>query len=351
MGRRRLSSLILPPGVYRHGRKFRMRTYGEDRRPRWHYFKSRTEVEFFKEWSRYLKGRQVLTMQDVFERYAAQEIPKKARDTQISDRKALDFLSLAFGSLDPESVKPSQIVAYIDARGRQAPIRANREIALLSHIFTKCRHWEIVEHNPAQKLRYRNPETPRDRYVTDPELWRALRIAPPLIRYAIYFAVSTGLRRRDILSMKWSQFSPDGLTVTLSKSKRKGRSPKRLLFEWSPGFARLFMRVARLAGMTTRKGNRFDLEDVLATVERRRGTLDSPVFEISESAYGGRWSRFQSRLAGVDVPRFQMKDLRAKYATDVDARGGNATRALAHSSPATTQRHYQRKPTRINTGD
>ncbi len=241
MGRRRKSGMILPNGVYHHGRKFRMRIYvGNDKRPTWHVFKSTTEVEFFREWSRYLKRKQVVTMSDVFERYEAQELPKKADDTQRSDRTALNFLRLAFGNLPPEDVKPSQIVAYIDAREKHAAIRANREIDLLSHIFTKCRHWELVEHNPAQKLRYRNPEKPRERYVTDVQLWRALRIAPPLIRYAMYLAVLTGLRRRDILGLTWDNFGPDGLTVTLSKSKRANRSPKVLLFEWSPSLRRLY---------------------------------------------------------------------------------------------------------------
>lgn len=337
-----MSDLILPAGVYRHGKKYRMRTYvGDQKRASWHYFQSRTEVEFFKEWADYLKQQNVVTMYDVFERYEAQEIPKKAEDTQISDRKALGYLRLAFGNLRPEDVRAGQIVAYIDARGKTAPVRANREIDLLSHVFTKCRHWELIEHNPAQKLRYRNPEAPRDRYVTDWEFWRALRLAPPLIRYAMFLARSTGLRRRDILSAKWSDFGPEGLTVTLSKSRRAGRTPKRLLFEWSPSLRRLYLRIAMLQGW---QDYPLDSEYVIYMGESR-------VFDISESAYGGRWFRFQNAIVAAGIPRFQMKDLRAKYATDLDERGGNATRALAHASAATTQRHYQRKPTRIDTAE
>lgn len=306
-----------------------MRIYiGDQKRPAWHVFKSLDEIAFFKEWSRYLKKKDVMTMYDVLERYEAQVVPKKATDTQISDRKALAPLRLAFGNMRPEDVTPTQICAYVDHRGRRAAVRANREVALLSNIFTKCLHWGLLEHNPALKLRYRNPESPRDRYVTDRELWRALRLAPPLIRYAMYLCVMTGLRRRDVLGLRWKDFGEEGLTVTLSKSKRAGASPKRLLFEWTPSLRRLLHRVG-------------DLQNDFA--------YDAPFFNISESAFEYQWTKYQNAVVAAEIPRFQMKDLRAKYGTDLDERGGDATRSLAHSSAATTKRHYQRKPTRITT--
>ena len=39
-----------------------------------------------------------------------------------------------------------------------------------------------------------------------------------------------------------------------------------------------------------------------------------------------------------------MRDLRAKHATDFEARGGDATAQLGHSNRSVTSRHYLRKP-------
>lgn len=328
MGRRRKVDSLLPVGVYRHGKRFRLRIYvGTQKRPAWHNFKATSEAEMFKEHMRYLRKKEVVTMLDVIERYAGEEIPKKAAATQISDKKALAPLRLFFGHLRPQDISPAQIVAYIDTRGREAPIRANREAAVLSHMFTKCRHWGILQDNPAQKLRYRNPEMPRTRYVTDQELRRALRMAPPTVRYVMWLCNLTGLRRADLLGLQPQQFTDDGLVVTLSKSRRPGAVPKRLLFQWTLSLERLYRRVEQLRGGNSERESFFD--------------ISTPAFERC-------WTRFQKAWRAEGNEGFQMKDIRAKYGTDLAERGGDPTRNLAHSSRATTTRHYQRRPIKIS---
>lgn len=329
MGRRRKSDELLPMGVYRHGKKWRLRTYtGANSKPGWHVFHASTIDGFWKEWLGYLGAHKTQAMHAIFDRYVSQELPKKAPDSRKSDLKALRPLRAAFGVLAPESITAAQIVAYVDRRALEAPVRANREVALLSHVFTKCRHWGIVEANPAQKLHYRNPEYPRTRYVTDRELWRSMRLATRVIRHAIRLAVLTGLRRRDLLSIKFSDFSESGLTVTLSKSRRRGVSPKRLQFTRAVPLEKLYARMLRAAGRTAGP--------------------DTPVIGATEQQYEHLWSAFQRRVVAAGIERYQMKDLRAKYGTDLAARGGDPSRNLAHSSAATTRRHYQRLPVRID---
>lgn len=326
MTRKRKRNLFLPKRVYQHGQRFRMRVYDEQRRPRWHYFKATDLDDLFPEYSRFLRKRQKIRMSDVFDRYEAQELPRKAPDTQISDRKALKALRAVFSPLRPQDIRPDQIVAYVDSRADSAPIRGNREADLLTHVLTKCRHWGILTENPAQKLRYRNPELPRTRYVTDRELWVAMRRAPPIVRYAMRLAAITGLRRRDVLSLQWEYFGPDGLTVTLSKSRRRGGIPKRMLYEWCPALEKLHARLLAIS----------------------KSGKSGPVFYMTEKAFGRAWSRLQDAIAGDDIQRFQFKDLRAKFGTDVQLRGGDATKNLAHSNASTTQRHYTRLPVRID---
>ena len=57
-------------------------------------------------------------------------------------------------------------------------MRANREIALLSHVFTIAREWGLTEKtNPCAGVR-RNKETPRDFYA-DSQIWDAVYIMLP----------------------------------------------------------------------------------------------------------------------------------------------------------------------------
>lgn len=62
---------------------------------------------------------------------------------------------------------PQDIYASMDAR--RAPIRANREKPLLSHVFRYTIRWGCAAANPCQ-LVSSNREWPRSRYVEDSEL-------------------------------------------------------------------------------------------------------------------------------------------------------------------------------------
>lgn len=342
MGRKHKRDYILPKGVYAHGRRFRLRIYvGPERRPAWHTFKANTLEKLYREYGRYLGTKGLLTMADIMDRYAAQEIPHKARDTQTSDLAALRQLRPVFGTMRPQGIRRQHVVAYLDNRGAVAPFRANRERALLSHILTKATHWGILDDNPILALQYRCPEAPRSRYVTDAQLFRASMIAPPLIRYVMRLAYLTGLRRRDILSLRWDDLSEDGVQVTLSKSKRAGVAPKRLCFEWSISLDKVFCRVAGI-------GVQAEYPRPWLWPELAARAASDYVFPVPEKGFARAWTEFQNQVERKGIERFQLKDLRAKHATDAAARGLDATERMAHSSAATTRRHYtQRRPTRI----
>jgi len=345
VGRKRRKDLLLPKGVYRHGGRYRIRVYvGKDRKPAWHVFKATTPGALFAEHGRFMGNDSRLTLDTVFTRYLKNETPKKADATQKSDTAAMKHLAAALGDMAPGKVKAHHVAAYIDQRGKTAPVRANRERALLGHVFTKCRHWGIIDQNPAAALYYRNPEYPRDRYVTDAELWRASRLASPLIRYVMWLVALTGLRRSDVLSLRWGDFSDEGLTVTLSKSKRRGGTKKTLQFSWSASLRKLYARMALHSKYNPEPGS-----PVFPAENQRYGVrYVSAVSRINESTFDCQWAAFQRSVERAGIERFQLRDLRAKHATDTDAAGGDAQRHLAHSSSATTRRHYQRRPVKID---
>lgn len=327
MGRKRKRGYILPDGVYQHGRRFRMRIYfGEDRRPGWHSFKADTVEKLYREYGRYMRRQGLTTMNDLFVRYEAQEMPRKAVASQASDQAALRQLRPVFGTMRPQAIRRQHVVSYLDNRGAVAPVRANRERALLSHVLTKATHWGILDENPILNLQYRNPEEPRSRYVTDAELRAAYRLAPDVIRHVMRLAHLTGLRRKDILGLRWGDLDAEGLTVSISKSRRAGASVKQLKFLWSHKLRRVFDR----AGWDERR------------------YPEHLVHPINESTFARLWTEFQNQVESKGIERFQLKDLRAKHATDAVAKGQDATERLAHSSSATTRRHYtQRLPTKV----
>lgn len=110
----------------------------------------------------------VVTFRHIVERYIKQVIPLKATRTQKDNMTELENLYKFFD--DPptsiDAIKPLHIRQYLDWRGA-APTRANREIALFSHIFNKAREWGFTDcTNPCQGVK-KYKETGRNIYIED----------------------------------------------------------------------------------------------------------------------------------------------------------------------------------------
>ena len=83
----------------------------------------------------------------------------------------------------------------------------NREMACLHHLFAKAVEWDMMEQNPFERgqcllLKENNK---RLRYLTEEEIRRLLDSCKDHIREIVECALNTGMRRGEILNLKWSQ--------------------------------------------------------------------------------------------------------------------------------------------------
>ena len=136
----------------------------------------------------------------------------------------------------------------------------------------------------------------------------------------------TALRQGDILSIRLSQLTDEGLFVNVSKSG------KPVIFEWSESLktavkaARSLSRpVSGLFLFCTRTGSRYTTGGFRSIWQRRmRSALEN----------------------GILKERFTSHDLRGKSGSDAqDVR--RATELLGHSDQKITIRHYRRLPERV----
>jgi integrase len=319
--RRRTKDKDLPPRVYRHGLSYRFvpvdPATGGNARP---INLGRNKAQALRRWAE-LVGEPAApdehALAGLWARYQRDELPKKAPRTQQGNAQAIKPILEVFGAMHIASIEPQHAIRYLDLRGRTAPIQANREIALLRHLLTKATHWGLLPRNPLMGLQYRNPEPPRERYVTDDELAHAIEHAPqPWLKALLWLAYLTGLRRGDLLRITRFQCQTDGLLV------RETKTGKRVLICWTDELKRV-------------------VDDCLAA------SPDNRLFPVTESAVNNAWGRFQRQLAAAGRARFLLRDLRAKHASDLEDAGGNATVQLGHSTRAVTARHYLRAPRRI----
>lgn len=298
------------------------------------------------------------TMNVLFDKYAREEIPKKAPRTQVNNLRELVHLREIFGSAPIGAIKPKHVAAYRDNRktkkrlrvdgsvrdpgGKPAPVAANRELALLSHIMSMAREWGYTDKaNPVTGVS-KNKETPRDFYVDD-EVWSALyEVAVPELRDAMDLAYLTGQRPADVLRFTIHDLTDNELQV------RQGKTGKLLRILLSNDGSRNYLGQV-IDRIKARKVRGFHLLMTARGLPLTRETLGKRFLDARQSAITAAKERGDHALAGR-IAQFQFRDTRAKAASDVEDLS-TASKLLGHSKEQITKIVYRRrgevaKPTR-----
>lgn len=299
----------------------------------WHFFIKRDKETGARTWvklgkvgalgSRYLSAEsttvleKILTgklggMHDIFARYAIEILPKKAPKTAKEQGRQLERLKRLFGEMDPGEVMRSHVARYLDNRADVAPVAGNREVALLSDVYAVAIRWGLCEINPCTGVR-RNKERPRTRAISDAE-FRAFRATvAPVVQSAMDLALLTGQRLGDVLGMRWSSCTEQGIEV------RQGKTGKALVVRWSPELVEVVDRCK-------------------AAMKARAVTpIDPPLVGIARAAFDTAWQRAQVAWGESGHHRFTFHDLRAM------SNDRHETGEHLGNTPATRAKHYERK--------
>ncbi len=261
-----------------------------------------------------LPDRSIKTFEAIAQRYGLEVIPTKARRTQVDNLKELERLRAVFGRMQIDGIKPHHVRGYMDKRGERAKARANREKALLSHVFNKAREWGYTDAtNPCQGVKGFK-ETGRDRYVSDAEFLAVWAQADQTLRDAMDLALLTGQRPADALKIKREDLRDGALWIVQNETKAK--------------------RAIELTGELAALVNRINA--------RPRLLLSAWLIQDDDGRPLGTFglrSRFDKarRAAGVE---FQFRDIRAKAATDTGDLA-HSQKLLGHRNRDMTE-HYVR---------
>jgi integrase len=78
-----------------------------------------------------------------------------------------------------------------------------KEMSVLKHCLKLAVEWELIHLNPAIGARLPKLPAGRTKYLTPGELRAALEAAPDWMRAPMAFAACTGVRRGEMLSLRW----------------------------------------------------------------------------------------------------------------------------------------------------
>jgi len=292
------------------------------------------------------------TVLQLLDRYERDVIPTKALRTQIDNRKYLVHLRKFFAGPPPAlivQIKARHAFAYVEWRvkGGGGKRVARLEFALLSHAFTHALRWGapgLNEHPFIEKVRFEGAENSqaRDRYIQDWELKEALSLpsfqkrgSVKMLQAYIRIKYITGLRRADMLRLRPSDFTDEGIFVKPRKTAKT--TSHRKTIEWSD-----------------------ELREAVEDAKRARPVDISPWLFCDKfgECYVGEdgnapgfdsiWKRFMSRLLKETkiTERFQEKDIRGKTGSDSES-DEDAQKRLGHADVAVTRKHYRRLGSKV----
>ncbi|NWB47080.1 tyrosine-type recombinase/integrase [Pseudomonas gingeri] len=241
---------------------------------------------------------------------------KKLKPNTIKQYEAAcDRLKETFAEFSPRDVLPRHVAA-LKMHMADTPNMANRVVSVLRGVFSYALEKQIVDSNPCTGIR-RHQENKRDRYITDAEFEAIRSHSSDNMRVIYEMCYLTGQRIGDVLAIRLSDISADGIAFKQEKTSA------RLIVRMSPDLEDLIARVKalprKIRGLTlfcSPRGGKpvhySSVKDAFAISCKKAGVIDATIH-----------------------------DLRAKSLTDTDDQGNDAQKLGGHTDAKMTARYLR----------
>lgn len=214
----------------------------------------------------------------------------------------------------------------------------NREMSCLRHMFNKGVEWEMIEESPFKKgktlMLKENNE--RIRFLADGEIVQLLSECPKHLNRVVVCALNTGMRRGEILGLKWEQIRNGFIYLRKTKTNEARQIPINDTLET------MFRQIRIEQGFKNRSEHVFTYtksEDKLKgrePVRKRKGLAPVPekIVEVK--------SAFTSAVTRAGIVDFRFHDLRHTFASQMILRGAtlkDVQELLGHKTMTMTLRY------------
>lgn len=263
--------------------------------------------------------REAETVRDLGRLYIERHAKPHKKTWKEDERRLRSYVYPAFGALKVADVKRSDVARLHSRLGASKPYEANRVLALVQVVFNKAVDFGVLDDsapNPAARIQ-KFKEQSRDRWVTPaelPALWEAIEEEQnPYIQAAFKCYLFTGMRRSELLGLRWKDIDFDRRVIRLEDTKA-GRPHVVPLSEPAE---------AVLRELPRQVGNAF----VFAGAKEGR-----PLVNVAKP-----WKRIRERAGLEDV---RLHDLRRTVGSWLASSGASLPligKVLNHSNASTTQ--------------
>ena len=169
------------------------------------------------------------TFSEMVDRYIKAVLPNYNEKEQAERKSKLLWWKDKLGVYCLADITPPLIVECRDSLGEiRAPATVVRYMAALSHAFTiAVNEWQWVEENPAKKVKKPTEPDGRTRFLDDDERQRLLiackESSSEWLYMCVILALSTGMRKAELMRLKWQDVNLKDNFIILHKTKNGTR--------------------------------------------------------------------------------------------------------------------------------
>jgi integrase len=249
----------------------------------------------------------------------------KKASTCNRDHYTMRLLDAEFEGKNIQDITAWMIEKYKSKRKQTCkPASVNRELALLKHVFSMAVKWGRMKENPARDVRGLKGATKRVRFLMPDEVQKLLSccdgIMKGVLRPMVTLAVHTGMRKGEILSLRWGQIDFEQGIITLHDTKN-GERRDIPMDETAKTTLRGLERKGELV-FPSRNGTRIDYTQIHLT--------------------------FREALKKAGITDFKFHDLRHTFASNLIMQEGvelnDVRELLGHKNIAMTMRYAHLSP-------
>jgi integrase len=262
---------------------------------------------------------EIPTLNEIKEEYLAYVRDVSQKRSWKRDEELLRPLCKLYGNKRLSDISTKDLEEFKSLRLKEVkPATVNRSLSVLRHLINLAKRWKkFFGDNPVSIVGMLEEHNQVERILTPEEENRLLNESISYLRAIITTALNTGMRKGEILGLKWSDVDLDLNMITVNQTNSKSKKSRKVYI--NSAMKRLFLEL-RLKSA----GNEYVF-------------LDDKGNRLKEIKNG-----FSSacRRAGIEGLRFH--DLRHSAATRMIESGANivaVSKILGHSDIKTTMRY------------
>ncbi len=162
-----------------------------------------------------------ISFADVAKQYLTHQKARISAANYERERGIVEDHLKPFFAGELRAVRRAIVQRYITARLPDASnATVTKELNVLKHLLELASaEWEFIPVNPARRIKAPKPAPGRVRYLQPTELRAALEAAPMWLRPIIGLAAATGMRRSEILKLRWLDIDLSGKRLLLPQTK------------------------------------------------------------------------------------------------------------------------------------